>query len=682
MWSDQTSTFEKESQNDPNSDPYEQDTNEEFEFYRLPSDSLRIERIVAHRIDDDGEKSYLVKLRSKSYRECQWIRENEISSSSELNSMINEYKKKNPRPSKEPYFNPAYVQPERIVFTQNDNYLVKWQKLDFDQSTWETPQSLRDDTLIQNFEDEINSLNISHTETQRESIPKDSDLLTNQYHSSKSGKIVHYSFVPIINSLLKSWKRKQNRILSGSNRRSKACQLLQFINRVAECNCDISPALFVTSPTEILNWEREIYDWTNFREISYVGSDYSRKLIQDYIMRYPGKQGRRFDILVTSPDYFQRDFEAIQEFEWKLIVIDEPENSREHDDKFYQNISTLSSGFKIILINEVHFPSDLSNYAYFLIPNLQRNLENYSLQKIIKPLIMETNSQVQSTIKEIIFECPITPIQKEISTPRADKPPAPIQKPPPEPIETTQFGEVRLPILFGQTLKIVQIGKCITDRPLFHNDRYIYPAGFISEKLYASLLNPNQKEWYRSMIIDRGGDGPVFRVEMKKHPKIFFEGDKPSNPWVNLVKAVDKKKARMAINHSKVAAVSGPKYFGLCEPLVLKIVRSLPGAELILNASTRDKDTKANNEIININNTTNSRNNRKQLKKIQFDFHLVSENELNRRDDVYEVDGDWMISEYSRREYVPLSKGKPLIYIMDRLRKKFEAIFVSDEEEE
>ena len=96
----------------------------------------------------------------------------------------------------------------------------------------------------------------------------------------------------------------------------------------------------------------------------------------------------------------------------------------------------------------------------------------------------------------------------------------------------SSFGDVQFPISFGQTLKVIQLGECVTDRPLFHNNRYIYPAGFISEKLYPSLVNPSEKEWYRSMIIDRGGDGPVFRVEMKRNPKICFEGDKTSNPWV------------------------------------------------------------------------------------------------------------------------------------------------------
>lgn len=135
-----------------------------------------------------------------------------------------------------------------------------------------------------------------------------------------------------------------------------------------------------------------------------------------------------------------------------------------------------------------------------------------------------------------------------------------------------------LPLTIQSNLIIISLGTVVKDRPGFHNDKYIYPAGYISEHLFTSIKNPIEKAWYRSLIIDDGSQSPVFRVEMKDDPTIFFEGKNPTNPWTQLVRAVDKVKQDLNIGSHSTTSISGPVYFGFATPEVRKMIKSLPGA--------------------------------------------------------------------------------------------------------
>jgi chromodomain-helicase-DNA-binding protein 7 len=59
---------------------------------------------------------------------------------------------------------------------------------------------------------------------------------------------------------------------------------------------------------------------------------------------------------------------------------------------------------------------------------------------------------------------------------------------------------VTFPWTLSGSLVIYRLGKCIWDRPGFHCERYLYPAGFESHRLFASVLDPRERIWYRSSI--------------------------------------------------------------------------------------------------------------------------------------------------------------------------------------
>lgn len=62
------------------------------------------------------------------------------------------------------------------------------------------------------------------------------------------------------------------------------------------------------------------------------------------------------------------------------------------------------------------------------------------------------------------------------------------------------------PITMGN-LSIYNLGKILFDRPGYHAENWIYPAGFMSTRVYGHIKDPERKCVYTCKIIDNG-DSP------------------------------------------------------------------------------------------------------------------------------------------------------------------------------
>jgi hypothetical protein len=143
---------------------------------------------------------------------------------------------------------------------------------------------------------------------------------------------------------------------------------------------------------------------------------------------------------------------------------------------------------------------------------------------------------------------------------------------PPPVSKRLDAGLPGLPVTLTDSLVLVSLGTVVWDREGFHCTRYIYPAGYIAEKLWMSVRHQNKKVWYQQMILDKGDDAPVFRVFEKGHDSISFQGSTPTSPWSGVIKAITER-------GGKGTTISGPSNFGLTHPQVQEWVRQLPNAE-------------------------------------------------------------------------------------------------------
>jgi chromodomain-helicase-DNA-binding protein 7 len=143
-----------------------------------------------------------------------------------------------------------------------------------------------------------------------------------------------------------------------------------------------------------------------------------------------------------------------------------------------------------------------------------------------------------------------------------------------EPLPLPRDIEAALPLHLGATLVVHTLGNVVWDREGFHTDRYLYAPGYMSERLYFLMSNPTTKGWWRSTIVDMGDDNPLFRVIEVQHPEICFEGSTPSRPWALVMRAMNDLRPEV-----RKLAVSGPDFFGLSNPIVLRYMARLPYAD-------------------------------------------------------------------------------------------------------
>ncbi|KAL0481359.1 hypothetical protein AKO1_012723 [Acrasis kona] len=153
-------------------------------------------------------------------------------------------------------------------------------------------------------------------------------------------------------------------------------------------------------------------------------------------------------------------------------------------------------------------------------------------------------------------------------------------------VERNQHGQVILPIQLGASLTIHQLGQVVYDRPNYHTDKYIWPIGFKSTRLYSSVKDPNEKCLYTCEIMD-GGESPVFVLTAQDdHESI--KGSSATAVWTVVVKRINEMKSEES-GKRMFTNISGPEYFGLAHPTVIKLISELEHAEKCIRSNAPHK---------------------------------------------------------------------------------------------
>ncbi|KAK4509199.1 uncharacterized protein ATC70_007549 [Mucor velutinosus] len=141
-----------------------------------------------------------------------------------------------------------------------------------------------------------------------------------------------------------------------------------------------------------------------------------------------------------------------------------------------------------------------------------------------------------------------------------------------QPIERDAQGQPKLPQQIG-VLTVHHLGTIVTNRPNYHNERYIFPVGYSVSRTYPSMVDPNSNTVITSSIID-GGDYPRFQVVAADMPHEPIVANSATGAWTVVVRRSNEIRRR---EHSNSA--SGPDYYGFKHPTIAKLIQDLPGAK-------------------------------------------------------------------------------------------------------
>ena len=174
--------------------------------------------------------------------------------------------------------------------------------------------------------------------------------------------------------------------------------------------------------------------------------------------------------------------------------------------------------------------------------------------------------------------------KKEAVKPKRKQPAVQQDERPIPDIQFNEDGTAVVPLRLTSTSWIASFGKIVTDRPGFHTDRYIYPAGFKSSRLYTSTLDVSTRCRYTCEILDVGEPVPLFRVSMDDHPEVYYEGSSPTTPWNLILKKIMELRTE---NNPKSLSISGPEYYGLAADETIYVIQNMEGADQCTNYQMR-----------------------------------------------------------------------------------------------
>ncbi|KAL7636329.1 UNVERIFIED_CONTAM: hypothetical protein RMT77_013088 [Armadillidium vulgare] len=150
------------------------------------------------------------------------------------------------------------------------------------------------------------------------------------------------------------------------------------------------------------------------------------------------------------------------------------------------------------------------------------------------------------------------------------------RKCPPIPLDSS--GRPIFPLHLGR-LTIHSLGDIVGDKEGYHTESMIYPVGFCSSRMYASLKNPQNQSLY-TCTIKEGSNKPRFDI-ICDEDEVAFYGNSPSDchsqilQKINMILGIDLLPTSLG---STEAEERGLRFFGLSHPSVHNMIQACPGA--------------------------------------------------------------------------------------------------------
>jgi len=135
-------------------------------------------------------------------------------------------------------------------------------------------------------------------------------------------------------------------------------------------------------------------------------------------------------------------------------------------------------------------------------------------------------------------------------------------------IPKNSFGSPQLPLDFGDFV-LESLGTVIHKTP-FVTDKYIYPVGFRTSRIFASMVNPEINVKYTCTILN-SNDKPLFVITPEDEP-LSIQSHSPSSAWKTVFK---KLAARNPKDENARKSINGASHFGLTNPIVSHLIREL-----------------------------------------------------------------------------------------------------------
>ncbi|WVR06458.1 hypothetical protein IAU60_003489 [Kwoniella sp. DSM 27419] len=325
---------------------------------------------------------------------------------------------------------------------------VKWDDLQYDQSTWDTPPPATS-SLYPAFKRAL----ARFLQARRVDIPvlspaqaRERDLNAEKAYvppKEQPDCVVGGTLMPFqmegFQWLLYKHFRRESCILADDMGLGKTVQIASVLGYLGSSKLHVYPCLVVVPNSTITNWVREFEKWVpHMRVVPYYGEAASRKIISKYELYHQGMQGKaaglKAHIVLTTYDMITgsefRVFSGIPR--WEVLCIDEGQRLKSDSNLIFNRLKTLKTVHRILLTGTPlnNNLRELFNLLNFLDPATFSDLHELEarfadlnealvqeLHEIIKPYILR---RIKADVLklppkiEIIVPISLSPIQKQV----------------------------------------------------------------------------------------------------------------------------------------------------------------------------------------------------------------------------------------------------------------------------
>lgn len=121
-------------------------------------------------------------------------------------------------------------------------------------------------------------------------------------------------------------------------------------------------------------------------------------------------------------------------------------------------------------------------------------------------------------------------------------------------------------------LVIQSLGEIDPHRPSFHTDRWIYPVGFTTIRIFGSMANPCVKSVYTCRIAEVAGN-PRFEMSSEADPEVMIVGPSPQFCLSTLLNYL---RDTHHLHRLNSVEADGNWFFGLAHPVVMSLIEGMP----------------------------------------------------------------------------------------------------------
>ncbi|ORZ15904.1 P-loop containing nucleoside triphosphate hydrolase protein [Absidia repens] len=426
-------------------------SNDQQQAVFIPMGTKVFEKILRFRHNEDSDKDeLLVKYKHTSYHRAEWVSVDQIESEHLGKHRVKKFLQKWHQDGQVGEDFTEYLKLDRIIdegeladpITGDIKiyYLVKWNGLLYDASTWESEVDIQaiDPIKIQEF----------HT---RRQIPQ--EKLANspsrppisqfsKYDSSpkyRYGNELRSYQLEGLNWLRFCYYSYRSCILADEMGLGKTVQSVAFLNDIYHNIGIRGPFLIVAPLSTIPHWERAFRAWTDLNVIDFRGNALSRSLLIETEFYYKDMQGKniphryKFDALITTYEMAIASASQLRGVPWKCAVFDEAHRLKNKQSKVGEILKMFHMDQKLLLtgtplqnnLDELYSllsfmqPDVFSDEKQFFAEygSLHTAAEVEKLQYLLKPIMLRRfKEDVEKSIpvkEETVIEVELTNPQKK-----------------------------------------------------------------------------------------------------------------------------------------------------------------------------------------------------------------------------------------------------------------------------